>query len=65
MALEINLVPDIKNEMIKTLKLRNFILFLCIVVASASVAVTFIFGLIVGGQSIAINNKKNTINTQV
>ena len=63
MALEINLVPDIKNEMIKTLKLRNLIFFLCIIIASSSVAVTFIFGLIVGGQSIAINNKTNTINT--
>lgn len=61
MAREINLVPDIKNEMIKTLKLRNFIFFLCIVVASASVAITFIFGAIVGGQQIAINNKKTTI----
>lgn len=58
---EINLVPDIKNEMIKTLKLRNFIFFLCIVVASASIGVTFMFGAIVGGQSIAIENKTNTI----
>ena len=63
MALEINLVPDIKNEMIKTLKLRNFIFFLCIIVASASVIVTFIFGVIVGGQSIAINNKKDLLNS--
>lgn len=62
MALEINLVPDIKNEMIKTLKLRNFIFFLCIIIASASVAVTFIFGVIVGGQSIAIDSKQSTIN---
>lgn len=59
---EINLVPDIKNEMIKTLKLRNFIFFLCIVVASASVGITFVFGAIVGGQSIAIDGKNNTIN---
>ena len=28
MAREINLVPDVKEEMIKALKLRNFILFL-------------------------------------
>ncbi len=61
MALEINLVPDIKDEMIKTLKLRNFILFLCIIVASASVAVVFVFGLIVGGQQIAINNKQDLL----
>lgn len=58
MALEINLVPDIKNEMIKTLKLRNLILFICIIIASASVVVTLIFGIIAGGQSIAINSKK-------
>lgn len=60
---EINLVPDIKNEMIKTLKLRNFIFFLCIVIASASVGVTAIFGTIMGGQQIAIDNKKGTIET--
>ena len=63
MALEINLVPDIKNEMIKTLKLRNLILYLCIIVASASVAIVFLFGVIVGGQQIAINNKKKLLET--
>ncbi len=59
---EINLVPDIKNEMIKTLKLRNFIFFICIVVASASVGITLIFGLTAGGQQLAINSKKSTID---
>lgn len=58
---EINLVPEIKDEMIKALKLRNFIFFICIVVASASVGVTLFFGTIVGGQSIAINSKKGAI----
>lgn len=62
MAREINLVPDIKEEMIKTLKLRNFIFFLCIAVAAASVGITLIAGLIMGGQQLALNNKKNTIN---
>lgn len=62
MAHEINLVPDIKEEMIKTLKLRNFIFFLCIVVAAASIAVTVVTGLIMGGQQLAINSKNNTIN---
>ena len=63
MAREINLVPDIKDQMIKTLKLRNFIFFLCIVVASASVGVTFIFGAIVGGQQIAIDSKTATLSS--
>lgn len=62
MAREINLVPDIKNEMIKTLKLRNFIFFLCIVVASASVGVTLIVGLIMGGQQLALTSKQTTLN---
>lgn len=59
--LEINLVPDIKGEMIKALKLRNLILFLCIVVASASVGVTLVFGIIAGGQQIAIDTKQDAI----
>lgn len=62
MAREINLVPDIKDEMIKTLKLRNFIFFLCIIVATASIGVTLVFGLILGGQQIALESKKTTLN---
>ena len=62
MAREINLVPDIKDEMIKTLKLRNYIFFACFVVAAASVGVTLIFGLIVGGQQLARDSKKTTID---
>ncbi len=59
---EINLVPDIKDEMIRSLKLRNFIFFLCIVIAAASVGITAIFGTIAGGQQAAIDGKKQTIN---
>ena len=61
MAREINLVPDIKDEMIKTLKLRNFIFFLCIVVAAVSVGATILVGLVMGGQQLAIDSKKGTI----
>lgn len=62
MAREINLVPDIKNEMIKTLKLRNLIFFLCIIVAAVSVGITLILGIIAGSQQLAIDNKKATID---
>ena len=61
MAREINLVPDIKSEMIKALKLRNLIFFICIVVASASVAVTAVFAIIAGGQQAVVNSKNGTI----
>lgn len=63
MAREINLVPDIKEEMIKTLKLRNLIYFICIVVAAASIGVTTIAGLIMGGQQADLDNKKTALNT--
>lgn len=61
MAKEINLVPDIKDEFIKALKFRNFVFFLCIVVASASLVIILIFLSIAGGQQGFINAKQNTI----
>ncbi len=61
MALEINLVPDIKGEMIKTLKLRNLIFFICIVVASASLGVSLILATIAGGQQAVVDGKKGTL----
>lgn len=62
MAREINLVPDIKNEMIKALKLRNFIFFLCIVVSISAIAVALIFGGVVAGQNAALNDKTNVLD---
>lgn len=62
MAREINLVPDVKGEMIKALKLRNLIFFLSAVVAAMSIIITLIVGLIMGGQQIAITNKQTTIS---
>ncbi len=61
MAREINLVPDVKDEMIKALKLRNFILFVCIIVAAASVGITVIFGITMGIQQLARDGKNQEI----
>ena len=63
MAKEINLVPDIKDEFIKALKFRNFVFFLCIVVAASSLVVMLIFLSIAGGQQGFITAKQNTIET--
>ena len=60
---EINLVPDIKNDFIKTLKFRNLVFFLSIIIASGSVIVTLIFLTIAGGQQGFINAKQNTIDS--
>ena len=61
-AKEINLVPDIKDDFIKALKLRNFIFFLCIVVSISSTVVILIFLSIAGGQQGFISAKQSTID---
>ena len=62
MQKEINLVPDVKEEMIKTIKLRNYILFACIMVMVVSTSAALVFGLIMGGQGIAIGEKESTLD---
>ncbi len=62
MAREINLIPDVKGEMIKALKLRNFIFFICIVVTISSIVVTAVFASIAGGQQAIADGKIETIN---
>lgn len=62
MAKEINLVPDIKNEFIKTLKFRNLVFFISIVVAAGSLIVMLVFLSISGGQDGFIAAKKATID---
>ena len=61
MAREINLVPDIKNEMIKALKMRNLIFFICIVSVIVSLGIVAILGAIVGGQQLALDGKDSTL----
>ena len=61
MAREINLVPDVKGEMIKALKIRNYTFFISIIVAIASVAVILIFFIISGGQQAVVDGKKSTL----
>lgn len=63
MAREINLVPDIKEEMIKALRMRNFTFFVCLVVCAASLGAIIVFAGIAGGQQAAVDGKKNTLTT--
>ncbi len=51
---EINLVPEVKMQMIRAQKMRNLVLFICIVVSSIAVgAVVVLFG-VKSGQDIAL-----------
>ena len=60
--LEINLVPDIKDEMIKALKFRNLVFYICIVVSIVSLGTSIIFVSIAAGQQAAADGKKGTLD---
>jgi len=60
---EINLVPEVKIQMIKAQKLRNLVLFICIVVAVASVSVVAVLFSIKSGQDIAMHNQDKKLET--
>ena len=51
---EISLVPDIKKEAIKAQKLRNLILFVCIIISTTALGVIMVLFAIKGGQDISL-----------
>lgn len=51
---EINLIPDIKAEVVKAQRIRNLILFVCIIVVAAVVGVVLILFGIKAGQDISM-----------
>ncbi len=60
---EINLVPEVKAQMIRAQKLRNLVLFICIMVSVVSVgAVLILFG-IKSGQDIAMASQDKKLET--
>ncbi len=54
---EINLVPDIKEQVIKAQRVRNFIFFVCMVVTAGVVGVVLILFSIKLGQDINMSNQ--------
>lgn len=59
---EISLVPDVKSQLLEKQKLRNLIIFICIIVAGACVAVILIMLSITGGQALKIGDQERDIS---
>jgi len=59
---EINLVPDVKLEMIKKQKARNLVFFICLAVAGAGIGITAVLGSIVGTQRLVIADQQTKID---
>ncbi len=60
---EVNLVPAVKSEMIKAMKLRNLVLFVAIIVVAIFGGIVSVMGSVVAGQKITISNQGNRIDT--
>lgn len=58
---EVNLVPDVKLEMIRLQKIRNLVFFICIVVSIASISTVAILGGIKGTQDLVISGQESHI----
>ncbi len=58
---EINLVPEVKMQMIKAQKVRNLVLFICILVSSIAFGAVLILFSVKSGQDIAMNNQDRKI----
>ena len=55
---EISLVPDIKAELLRKLRLRNLFILICIGVGIACGAIVLLLVTIMGGQALSIKNQK-------
>lgn len=53
---ELSLVPEVKAKLLHQEKLRNFVIFICILVAIGCGAVILVLVGIVGGQKVALDN---------
>ena len=58
---EISLVPDVKAELLRKLRIRNLVIFICVIVAAACAGVILLLLSITGGQGIALNAKDKEI----
>ena len=59
---EISLVPDVKSQLLEKQKLRNLIIFICILVAGACVAVILVMLSITGAQALTIGGQERELS---
>ena len=54
---EISLVPDVKSELLKKLKMRNLVFLICVIVAAACIGVIVILFGVTAGQGVILGNQ--------
>ncbi len=61
--IEINLVPDIKQELLKAQRVRNYVISGSIIVGIASIVLVVILSVVLGGQAVASRVLDGNINS--
>ena len=59
--IEINLIPDVKKELLKANKTRNFVVTISIFVGVGALALVAILGIIIMGQNLTISSQSKSI----
>lgn len=54
---EVNLVPDVKAELLRAQKVRKFVIYIAIMVAAICAAVLLIMGAVIGGQRLKLSGQ--------
>ena len=62
--IEINLIPDVKREYLKTRAMRNAVVSMSILIGVVVVAVAIVLGLVVAGQLVTQSIQDNTIKAE-
>lgn len=62
--IEINLIPDVKREYLKTRSMRNAVVSMSITIGIVVVGVAVVLGLVVAGQLVTQSIQDNTIKTE-
>lgn len=61
--IEINLIPDVKRELLKAQAWRSFIVFVCFAISVGAIALVVVVLGIMGGQALLIGNNDNSIKS--
>ena len=59
--IQVNLIPNVKQDLLKAQKIRNWVIFFSIVAGGAAIAIIVVMGLAFGTQNIIVNANEDNI----
>lgn len=59
--IQVNLIPNVKQDLLKAQKIRNWVIFFSIIAGGAAIAIVVVMGLAFGAQNIIVNANEDNI----